>query len=214
MNRFHIQMTDIVKRYEREVLSGIRLEINEGSYIAIEGKSGAGKSTLMNILGLIEGFDKGAFYFNDTNIKKGRDYSNLRLQYIGFIFQNYNLISTLTCRENILLPLMYAKGKESKFDELVDRLGISPLLDERVHVLSGGEKQRVAIARALILEPSMIIADEPTGNLDEGNRNIVLDILEEENKKKKAIVVITHDSKVAQKASNRYLLEGGKLYAG
>ena len=108
---------------------------------------------------------------------------------------------------------MYAKGKESKFDELVDRLGISPLLEERVHVLSGGEKQRVAIARALILEPSMIIADEPTGNLDEGNRNIVLDILEEENKKKKAIVVITHDSKVAQKASNRYLLEGGKLYA-
>lgn len=213
MNRFHIQMIDIVKRYEREVLSGIQLEINEDSYIAIEGKSGAGKSTLMNILGLIEGFDKGAFYFNDTNIKKGRDYSNLRLQYIGFIFQNYNLISTLTCRENILLPLMYAKGKESKFDELVDRLGISPLLEERVHVLSGGEKQRVAIARALILEPSMIIADEPTGNLDEGNRNIVLDILEEENKKKKAIVVITHDSKVAQKASNRYLLEGGKLYA-
>lgn len=206
-------MIDIVKRYEREVLSGIQLEINEDSYIAIEGKSGAGKSTLMNILGLIEGFDKGAFYFNDTNIKKGRDYSNLRLQYIGFIFQNYNLISTLTCRENILLPLMYAKGKESKFDELVDRLGISPLLEERVHVLSGGEKQRVAIARALILEPSMIIADEPTGNLDEGNRNIVLDILEEENKKKKAIVVITHDSKVAQKASNRYLLEGGKLYA-
>lgn len=213
MSNFNVRMIDIVKKYDREVLSGVNLEINQESYIAIEGKSGAGKSTLMNILGLIEGYDGGEFYFNNTEIKNNKDYSSLRLKDIGFIFQNYNLISTLTCQENILLPLMYAKRKESKFDELVEQLGISALLEKKVNVLSGGEKQRVAIARALILNPSMIIADEPTGNLDEANRDIVLDILQKENKKGRAIVVITHDSTVAQKAKKQYVLEGGKLHA-
>ena len=130
---------------------------------------------------------------------------------IGFIFQSYNLIPTLTCRENIMLPMQYSHKKPSDLNEIIRSLDIVDLLDKRVVLLSGGEKQRVAIARALLLNPSLIIADEPTGNLDRFNTQIVLDLLESENEKGRAIIMITHDEAIAKRSKQVFRLENGVL---
>ena len=211
MKEVDIELRGIQKSYARPVLTAVDLKIDGGSYYAIVGKSGSGKSTLMNILGLIEGSGGGSYTFNGLDIKNKRDYAGLRLESIGFIFQSYNLIPTLTCRENILLPTLYSKKQDCDFDGLVKLLDIEPLLDTRVNVLSGGEKQRVAIARALILDPGLIIADEPTGNLDEGNRDIVLDLLAHEHEKGRAVIIITHDLAVAARADKILELKEGVL---
>ncbi|MBE5935893.1 MAG: ABC transporter ATP-binding protein [Lachnospiraceae bacterium] len=205
-----IRLENIKKSFNKPVLKNINLKIDNESYIAIVGKSGSGKSTLMNIIGLIEDFDEGSYRFNSINIKSGKDYSDIRLNNIGFIFQSYNLIPTMTCRENILVPTLYA-SKKVDLDILARKLDIYSLLDTNVNVLSGGEKQRVAIARALIMNPELIIADEPTGNLDEMNREIVFDILKRENKEGRGIVMITHDPSTAEQAKNIYRLENGIL---
>jgi len=184
MTELDLRLEHVRKSYLRPVLTDINLQVTNDSYITIVGKSGSGKSTLLNILGLVEGYDSGSYTFNGTKIHNGVDYARLRLENIGFIFQSYNLISTMSCKENILLPTMYNKRKQvQSFDELVDLLDIGPLLDQRVNTLSGGEKQRVAIARSLILDPCLILADEPTGNLDPKNRDIILNMLQHENKK-------------------------------
>lgn len=207
-----IELKNITKAYDRPVLKDINLTINNDSYITIVGKSGSGKSTLMNILGLIEEYDDGVYTFNGEKIRKGKDYSTIRSESIGFIFQSYNLIPTMTCMENIVLPLQYSKKPIEEFDNVIDLLKIRDLLQKPVVYLSGGERQRVAIARALILNPSLIIADEPTGNLDSGNRDIVLEILANENRKGRAIVMITHDTEIAMNAKNVYTLEEGVLH--
>ena len=207
-----IELKNITKAYDRPVLKDINLTINNDSYITIVGKSGSGKSTLMNILGLIEAYDDGVYTFNGEKIRKGKDYSTIRSESIGFIFQSYNLIPTMTCMENIVLPLQYSKKPIDEFDNVIDLLKIRDLLQKPVVYLSGGERQRVAIARALILNPSLIIADEPTGNLDSGNRDIVLEILANENRKGRAIVMITHDTEIAMNAKNVYTLEEGVLH--
>lgn len=165
----------------------------------------------MNILGLIEEFDEGEYIFDGERIEKNRDYNNLRLNNIGFIFQSYNLIPTLTPRENIMLPLLYKKTQRNNIDDLCKELDITDLLDKDVKVLSGGEKQRVAIARALVLNPSLIIADEPTGNLDIANREIVFDLLKKEHKKGRGIIMITHDFEAAKQAEKVYELKKGVL---
>ncbi len=212
MKEVDIELRGIQKSYARPVLTAVDLKINGSSYYAIVGKSGSGKSTLMNILGLIESSSGGSYTFNGLDIKNKRDYAELRLESIGFIFQSYNLIPTLTSRENILLPTLYSKKQDCDFDGLVKLLDIEPLLDTRVNVLSGGEKQRVAIARALILDPGLIIADEPTGNLDEGNRDIVLDLLAHEHAKGRAVIIITHDLAVAARADKILELKEGVLH--
>ena len=207
-----ILLKGIKKSFNRPVLKDINMKIDNDSYIAIEGKSGSGKSTLMNIIGLIEDFDEGEYNFDGTIIQKGKDYSDIRLKNIGFIFQSYNLIPTLTCRENILVPTMYGQKEKVNIDKLAKDLDITNLLDTGVNVLSGGEKQRVAIARSLIMDPSLIIADEPTGNLDQSNREIVFDLLEKEHKKGRGIVMITHDPSTAMQAKKIYRLKEGMLY--
>ena len=207
-----IILTGIRKSFNRPVLTDINMRINNDSYVAIEGKSGSGKSTLMNIIGLIEDFDEGEYNFDGTIIQKGKDYSDIRLENIGFIFQSYNLIPTLTCRENILVPTMYGKKERVDIEKLAKDLDISSLLDTSVNVLSGGEKQRVAIARALIMNPSLIIADEPTGNLDKTNREIVFELLKKEHAKGRGIVMITHDPSTAMQAKKVYRLKEGMLY--
>lgn len=212
MDDLCIRLKEIKKSFNKPVLNGINLQIKNNDFIAILGKSGAGKSTLMNILGLIESFDSGEFFFNDTSINVRKDYSDFRLKYIGFIYQNYNLISTLTCKENILLPTLYCDSNLDKFDFLVKELNLTQLLNTHVNVLSGGEKQRVAIARALILNPTIIIADEPTGNLDCENKEIVLNLLKKVNSLGCAIVIITHDMSVAECAKKIYELRDGRLY--
>lgn len=212
MDALNISLNGIQKSYAKPVLTSINLEITNESYIAIVGKSGSGKSTLLNILGLVESFDDGAYLFNGVSIRNSHDYSKLRLEKIGFIFQNYNLIPTLSCKENIMLPTLYSNKETMDFNEIVDLLKIGHLLNTPVNVLSGGEKQRVAIARALILNPQLILADEPTGNLDEENKNTVLELLKKEHFKGRAVVLITHDYSVAKKMDCIYELEGGQLH--
>ena len=214
MTELDLRLEHVRKSYLRPVLTDINLQVTNDSYITIVGKSGSGKSTLLNILGLVEGYDSGSYTFNGTRIHNGVDYARLRLENIGFIFQSYNLISTMSCKENILLPTMYNKRKQvQSFDELVELLDIEPLLSQRVNTLSGGEKQRVAIARSLILDPCLILADEPTGNLDPKNRDIILNMLQHENQKGRGILLITHDEAIAAQAKTKLTLLGGRLIA-
>lgn len=211
MTEFEIRLEHIKKSYLRPVLTDINLTLNNSCYTAIIGKSGSGKSTLMNILGLLESFDGGRYIFDGEEIISGKDYNKLRLSKFGFIYQSYNLVPTLTCRENILLPTLYAGTGAQNLDYVVYALGIEHLLDVNVPVLSGGEKQRVAIARALILDPVLLIADEPTGNLDPGNRDVVFELFEKEHKNGRGIVMITHDLSAAERAKTVYKLEDGVL---
>ena len=212
MTDLHLELKHIQKSYLRPVLSDVNLDVTNDSYVTIVGKSGSGKSTMLNILGLVEGYDRGEYWFNGKLIRNGIDYSRLRLENIGFIFQSYNLIPTLSCKENILLPTLYnRRNQEQSFDELVELLDLGPLLSQRVTTLSGGEKQRVAIARSLILDPCLILADEPTGNLDPKNRDIIMNLLRLEHEKGRGIILITHDMQIAREADTVYLLEGGKL---
>lgn len=213
MNELHLTLSHLRKAYARPVLTDVNLSLTNGSYAAIVGKSGSGKSTLLNVLGLLEDFDGGSYQLNGTRIQNGVDYARLRRENIGFIFQSYNLIPTLSCRENILLPGLYGSVQQS-FEELTELLQITQLLEQRVTTLSGGEKQRVAIARALMADPCLLLADEPTGNLDPVNRALILRLLAHENEKGRAIVLITHDMALAAQAHESYTLSGGTLHPG
>ena len=212
MKELHLELRHLKKTYTRPVLVDVNLEVTNDSYVTIVGKSGSGKSTMLNILGLLENCSGGEYIFNGIPIVNGVDYSRLRLENIGFIFQSYNLIPTLSCKENILLPLLYNKHNAVQdFDELVELLDLQPLLSQRVNTLSGGEKQRVAIARALILDPCLILADEPTGNLDPKNRDLIMQLLRLEHEKGRGVILITHDMEVARSADTIYLLQDGML---
>lgn len=212
MKELDIKISHLKKSFTRPVLQDINLEVTNDSYITIVGKSGSGKSTLLNILGLVESYDSGEYRFNGTLIRNYVDHSRLRLENIGFIFQSYNLIPTLSCKENILLPSLYnRKNKVQPLDELVELLDLGPLLAQKVTTLSGGEKQRVAIARALILDPCLILADEPTGNLDPKNRDIIFNLLQREHKKGRGIIMITHDADATKQGNTAYTLVDGCL---
>lgn len=212
MNELRLKISHLQKSYTRPVLRDINLELTNDSYVAVVGKSGSGKSTLLNILGLVEDYDAGEYSFQGKRVRQRTDYSRLRLENIGFIFQSYNLIPTLSCKENILLPTLYSmRGSRRKLSELVDLLDIGHLLYQRVTTLSGGEKQRVAIARALILDPCLLLADEPTGNLDPKNRDTILQLLRHEHACGRGILMITHDLKLAATADATLLLEEGIL---
>lgn len=212
MKELHLSLRHLQKSYARPVLRDINLDVTNDSYVTIVGRSGSGKSTMLNILGLVEGYDGGEYHFNGTLIRNGIDYAQLRLENIGFIFQSYNLIPTLSCKENILLPTLYNKRNAVQdFDELVALLDLEPLLSQRITTLSGGEKQRVAIARSLILDPCLILADEPTGNLDPRNRDLIMNLLRREHEKGRGIILITHDMEVARSADTVYMLRDGAL---
>lgn len=207
-----IRLVGIKKEYNVPVLKNINLEISCGDFISISGHSGSGKSTLMNILGLIEQPSGGEYYYRGEKLNLAKDHSNLRLEGIGFVFQSYNLIPEMTSEENILLPLLYAKKSRVKLKPLVRELQIGSLMSKRVNVLSGGEKQRVAIARALLLDPPLIIADEPTGNLDKKNRDIVLKILFRQLELGRSVLIISHDPYISSLAKQRYVLSQGELH--
>ena len=212
MKELRLDLEHLSKSYTRPVLTDVNLTVTNESYITIIGRSGSGKSTLLNILGLVEGYNGGAYMFNGIKIRNDTDYARLRLENIGFIFQSYNLIPTLSCRENILLPTLYNRRNRCQdFEELTKLLELEPLLSQRVNTLSGGEKQRVAIARALILDPCLILADEPTGNLDLQNRDIILNLLQHEHENGRAVVMITHDIDVAKNANTVLQIKNGKL---
>ena len=192
--------------------------MDKGSYISIIGESGSGKSTLLNIIGILDDGFEGEYFFDSKNKTKRSEYYSIRNQKIGFIFQSYFLISYLNVKDNIFLPLKYSHLKQDKeklnkrFEDLIQSLNLNKIVDENVNYLSGGEKQRIAIARALINDPTLLICDEPTGNLDENNRESVLNLIKKINKSGKSVIVVTHDLYVAKQADKVYLLKDGKLF--
>ena len=212
MNELSIKIEHLTKAFDKPVLKDISLDVTNQSYISIVGAAGCGKTTLMNILGLVESYDSGSFVFNGKQIKRDGDYARIRRENIGFVFQNYNLIPSLTCRENIMLPTLYdRKVTTNGIESLADALNISSLLDRKVASLSGGEKQRVAFARALCLDPCILLADEPTGNLDSDNRNNVIEMLEKEHDRGRAVILITHDKQLSKRSTTAYELKEGVL---
>lgn len=218
-----IKLNNITKSYRNgkqyeNVIKGISLDVNKGDFVSIVGKSGSGKSTLLNILGLLDADFSGEYIFGEYTINNTNDMqlSKLRNQKIGFIFQNFNLIDEYTVLENINLPFLYSDEKINKeyIEYLIKKLNLEEQSKEYAYNLSGGQKQRVAIIRALANKPSLIIADEPTGSLDERNRNLILKIFREINKEGIAIMLVTHDPTVAQLANKSYIMKDGLLYSG
>lgn len=199
-------------------LKNINLNIAEGEYISIMGPSGSGKSTLMHILGLLDRHSDGLYKFKGKDVREFNDeeLSKIRNKEIGFIFQSFNLLSRMTVFENIKLPLLYSDSVAPEHrNEIVDRLIDLVKLTHRKHhypsQLSGGEQQRVAIARALVNSPSIIFADEPTGNLDSRAGEIVMQTLQDLNDKGQTIIVVTHESSTAQYAKRIILIKDGEL---
>lgn len=185
---------------ETTALNGIDLTINQGDFISIMGPSGCGKSTLLNIIGLLDSPSSGSYKLLDKEMAglKEKDRANVRKQNIGFIFQNFNLIDELSVYDNIELPLIYngvkASERKEKVEKIAEKLNISHRLKHFPQQLSGGQQQRVAVARALVNEPKIILADEPTGNLDSRNGNEVMELLMSLHSAGATILMVTHSS--------------------
>lgn len=203
-----IQVKDIVKTYTTGsetlvALDTISLEIISGEFTAIMGPSGSGKSTLMNILGLLDRFDSGTYILNGQNVSDLNDNESakVRNKEIGFVFQSFNLMPRMSILENVALPLIYAgvKPKERKERALaaLERVGLSNRVKHKPNEISGGQKQRVAIARAIVNEPSVLMADEPTGNLDSKTTVDIMRIFQELNAEGTTVVMVTHEPEVA-----------------
>ncbi len=212
-----LMINNLAKSYQGEViLREINLEIGLGDSVAIIGNSGSGKSTLLHLIGGLLGYKEGSIKFNGREISSFSEEENcyFRNQYLGFIYQKAFLIKNLTVLENVLLPLKLRNFKVSreKALELLGRLKLSGRISSYPSELSGGERQRVAIARALITKPLLILADEPTGNLDQGNSYQVLsEFLTLVKEKGSTLIMVTHDLGIANELKKRYLLVDGKL---
>ncbi|MGL5353025.1 MAG: ABC transporter ATP-binding protein [Clostridium sp.] len=199
-----------------EALAGVDFEVEKGEFVAIVGASGSGKSTLLHLLGGVDKPTSGKVFIDNQDIYtlKEKDLSVLRRRKIGFIFQYYNLIPVLNVKENILMPLLldYNKPDEAYTSDLIDLLGLDGRVDHLPSQLSGGQQQRVAIGRALINKPSIILADEPTGNLDSKTTNEILDLLKVSVKKyNQTLIIITHDPNIAAQADRVITIADGKV---
>ena len=216
-----IQLKDINKTYNNgaplHVLKGINLDIQRGEFVSIMGASGSGKSTLLNILGILDNYDTGDYYLNNVLIKdlsetKAAEYRN---RMIGFIFQSFNLISFKDAVENVALPLFYQGVSRKKRNalalEYLDRLGLKEWAHHMPNEMSGGQKQRVAIARAVVASPKLILADEPTGNLDSRNGTEMMNLLTELNQEGTTIIMVTHSQHDASYAHRVINLFDGQI---
>ncbi len=217
-----IEIKDVYKIYnpgENEVraLDGVSLEINEGEFVAIIGQSGSGKSTLMNMLGLLDRPTSGEYFLSGRDVSTLTDdeQSEIRNKQIGFIFQGFNLISSLTAIGNVELPLVYRGMKKEERNKLsleaLERVGLGKRLHHRPSQMSGGQQQRVAIARAVAARPPVILADEPTGNLDSSSGKEVMRILHELSDEGRTIILITHDNEIAEEANRIIRIQDGKI---
>lgn len=220
--RYIIQAKNICKNYIIDnnlyhALSNVNLKIKEGEFVCIIGKSGAGKSTLMNILGCLDDKFDGEYFIDNINIKNVQERKKciIRNKYIGFVFQKFHLINNLNVIQNVQLPLIYQKiehkkSKQMAKDEII-KFGLQNKLKNKINQLSGGQQQRVAIARAIVTNPKIILADEPTGNLDEDSSKQVMDILLKLNKEGKTLIIITHDLNMTKLCDRVIEIKDGKI---
>lgn len=217
-----ISLKNIVKVYgkgdiETYALNGINIDINEGEMIAIMGPSGSGKSTLLNIIGCIDKPTKGEYTLNGNNIHnlKQQELAAIRNINIGFVFQSFNLLNEYNLIDNVTLPLIYKKGFDGSMKktaiEILKKVGLEKHANKKPTELSGGQQQRVAIARALITNPSIILADEPTGALDKKNGKEIMELLTSINSTGTTIIIITHDPCIAKYCSRTILIEDGLI---
>lgn len=222
MSDILIEIKDMMKVYnpgENEVraLDGISLTIKKGEFVAIIGQSGSGKSTLMNMIGCLDVPTSGTYFLDGKNVEKLRDdeLSEIRNEEIGFIFQGFNLIDNLTAIQNVELPLIYrkvpAQERHRLSKEALERVGLAHRMDHRPSQMSGGQQQRVAIARALAAAPPVILADEPTGNLDSKSSAEIMDILRGLHKEGRTVILITHDDGIAATAKRIIRILDGKI---
>lgn len=201
-----------------QVLKDIHFSIEAGEYVAIMGESGSGKTTLLNILALLDQPTKGLVYLNgqDTTTIKQADVAAFRRNELGFVFQDFNLLDTLSVKDNMILPLVLsnqpAKQMDSRVKPVANLLGIGDLLDKFPYELSGGQQQRVAIGRAIITQPSLLLADEPTGALDSKSSAMILDQFEAINRQGQTILMVTHSTTAASKAKRVLFIRDGILY--
>lgn len=215
-----IKIKEIVKSYGVgegivHALDGIDLEIAAGELVAVVGASGSGKSTLLHMIGGMDSPTAGSVFFNGKDISKysKKQKAKYRCENVGIVFQNFKLIEELNVRENIIMPVLIARKKvdEDYYNALVEMLGLSERQSHLPSELSGGQKQRVAIARALINKPELLLADEPTGNLDKKNSQEIMQIFLEIHRKGKTIVLVTHDREIADQCQRQIEMSDGKI---
>lgn len=218
-----IKLNNIVKIYnpkkanEFEALHGVSCEIDDGEMIAIIGKSGAGKSTLLHILACIDNYQSGEYIIDDTLVKdlSERKYARIRNEKIGMVMQDFALVEDFTALENVLIPLNFSKkkvkGKKEKALAALKAVGMEEYAKKPCNKLSGGQKQRVAIARAIVNEPSMILADEPTGALDTKTSAEVMALFKSLNEQGRTVIIVTHDPKVAEKCDRIIEISDGMI---
>ena len=217
-----IQVEDVHKSYDLgetfvHALRGVSFSIEVGEFVSIMGPSGSGKSTLMNIVGCLDTPSKGTYLLNDKNVGNldEEQLAGIRNREIGLVFQKFHLLPRSSALENVALPLKYASVKQSerliRAEEVLDKVGLSHRLTHKPTELSGGEQQRVAIARALVNSPSILFADEPTGNLDSKTGHQVLEIFKDLNKRGQTIVVITHERAIAEQSQRIITIKDGEI---
>ena len=218
-----IRLERIARSYDVEgqhvpALAGVDLRIDRGEHVAITGPSGSGKSTLLNILGCLDQPSAGHYWLEDTDVSTLSDdaLSDLRNARIGFVFQSFHLLPRLSVLENVLLPVRFSRsppeGIEDHARELLRQVGLADRLSHRPQQLSGGQQQRAAVARALLFRPPLLLADEPTGNLDSKSAADVLELFGELNRAGQTLVVVTHDPEVAGRASRNIRLHDGTVH--
>ena len=202
---------------ELQVLKNISFKVDKGEFLAIMGSSGSGKSTMMNILGCLDNQYEGKYILDGIDISKSteNELSEIRNKKIGFIFQSFNLLPRLTALENVELPLIYSsvpkEERHKRANELLEMVGLKDRTHHRPNELSGGQRQRVAIARALVNNPSIILADEPTGNLDSKSEGEIIEILQKLNKMGKTIVIVTHEPNIGEIAERKIVFKDGEI---
>ncbi|XOB98554.1 ABC transporter ATP-binding protein [Deinococcota bacterium DY0809b] len=217
-----IELTSVFKYYghgaaEAVALRGVNLRVEAGLYLAITGPSGSGKSTLLAVIGTLERPDEGSYRLEGREVSRMFDHelARLRSHTFGFVFQAFHLLDEHTALHNVVLPMRYGNVPQTERKEralmLLERVGLSHRIHHRTHQLSGGERQRVAIARAMANDPKVILADEPTGNLDTGTRDEILDLFDKLHGEGRSIVVVTHDPEVAARAGRVLHMRDGQI---